>query len=52
MVDLVSTGIDSRKANPVTMSKERLFVARKGKWSSAIPINLYRRQRHSLASKP
>ena len=29
--DLVWAGIDSRKAGQVTMSKERLFVARKGK---------------------
>ncbi len=31
VVDLVWAGIDSRKAGQVTMSKERLFVERKGK---------------------
>src|ERR1700757_713568 len=35
-IDLVWPGIDSKKAGQVTMSKERFFVARKGK---GIPQN-------------
>src|ERR1700676_1096407 len=31
VIDLVCAGIDFRKASQVTTSKERLFVARKGK---------------------
>jgi hypothetical protein len=36
VVDLVWAGINSRKAGQVTVSKERLFVARKGKGVSKV----------------
>src|ERR1700738_4185605 len=39
VVDLVWAGTDSRKAGQVTMSKERLFVARRER-NSGIPIDL------------